>query len=408
MLPAANHSVGEDYVRLGFQVDQILKEIKGDDLIIVDNYFGPPEYKPQNGPVDADDLMVALRTLTSRVRRKIHEEPRRTFLQKQLDAMGLLVRFALDEKVTFNERVQTGLDVEVVAVSSERIEELTEEVTRALRKKVLKGDLTSMATRWRKRAMTTGSEIVPLAEELANQARRATHRLLFELPESERVEFRPVPDAPWGAYNYYQGEYRSLIEINTKLPHSKYDVWGWVTHETYPGHHTQLILQELGYHQGIHNLEATIAIINTPECTIAEGLAETGIDLLATERPLTQFEIIASQLKHLRRAVGINALIMLHQQQRNESEVLKYLQALGAYEEAYAKARLPFMTDPMWGPYGFTYFVGAWLVKGFFQAAKEAHLHDEFVKALYHELHTPTTLKSRIQTSNLKLPTLLI
>ena len=66
------------------------------------------------------------------------------------------------------------------------------------------------------------------------------------------------------------------------------------------------------------------------------------------------------------------------------------------------------MIDPIWGPYGFTYFVGAWLVRGFFKAAQDAHLLDEFVKALYYELHTPSTLKTRIQDLDLKLPNQLI
>ncbi|MDO8055918.1 MAG: hypothetical protein Q6361_03575, partial [Candidatus Hermodarchaeota archaeon] len=117
---------------------------------------------------------------------------------------------------------------------------------------------------------------------------------------------------------------------------------------------------------------------------------------------------IAYQLKELRRAVGINALVMLHEKQSSESEVVSYIQEMGAFDEVYAKARLPFMTDPMWAPYGFTYFIGAWLVKGFFHAAQEAHQVDEFLNALYHELHTPTTLKSRLHALNLKLPKRLI
>jgi len=401
-------TIGEEYIRLGFQIDQVLKAAKGDDLIIVDNYFGPPEFKSETIAVDGDELRRAIRTLEGRVRKQIKEEPRRTFLLKQLAAMDLLVRFALDDLISFQERVETGLDVNVVTVPSERIDELTEVVTRALSKKVLKGDLTSMATSWRKQAMATGSEIIPLAEELAEQARQATQRLLFDLPDSESLEFRAVPDAPWSAYNYYQGQFRSLIEINIKLPQSKYGVWGWVTHETYPGHHTQLLQQELGYQRGTRHLEACIAIINTPECTVAEGLAEAGIDLLAADRPLTAPEKITYQLKQLRRAVGINALVMLHEKQSSEVEVVNYIQEMGAFEEVYAKARLPFMTDPMWAPYGFTYIFGAWLVKGFFHAAQEAHKVEEFLNALYQELHTPTTLKSRLQALDLKLPKRLI
>jgi hypothetical protein len=318
--------------------------------------------------------------------------------------MELLVRYGLEDQVAFEERVKTGLDVDPITISSERIDELTEEADRALRKEVLKGDLTTMATRWRKRAMTSGNEIIPLAQEVALEARRTTQKLLFELPEQEGVEFRAVEEAPWSAYNHYKGNYKAIIEINIALPRSKYTLWKWVTHETYPGHQTQLVQQEMGYHKGTHNLESTIAVINTPECTIAEGLAEAGTDILHSIRPLTQPETVSTYLTQLRRAVGINALVMIQQEQRSESEVVDYLQDLGAYENSYAQARIPFMTDPMWGPYGYTYLVGAWLVRGFYNAALEARLTDEFIKALYLEAHTPSTLKARIAELGLKLP----
>lgn len=400
--------IDEKYVQLAFYIDQLLKERIDENIIVVDSYTGPSNLKPKEKLDDPDELLNILKELRTVVVKSIHEIPRQTFLTKQLGAMELLIKFALEEQVTFEERVITGLDVKVVTVSSERIEELTERATRALRKEVLKGDLTSMATRWRKRAMTTGSEIIPLAQSTAQEARRVTQRLLFQLPDMESVEFRAVPDAPWSAYNHYKGDFHAVIEINIKLPRSKYDIWKWVTHETYPGHQTQLVQRELGVQQGKLNLEGTIAIINTPDCTIAEGLAEAGTDILSSERSLSKPETISNYLMQLRRAVGINALVMLHQKQKSESEVLAYLKEMGAYEEEYAKAHLPFMSDPMWGPYGFTYFIGAWLVRGFFHAAKEAHLVDEFIKALYHELHTPSTLQDRIQNLDLKLPSQLI
>ena len=195
-------TVGEEYIQLGFMVDAFVKETKGKDFVVIDSYFGPPDFKREYKTPDPDELLKSLHIFRTRIKKEIHEEPRRTFLTKQLDAVALLVRYALDVNVTFDERVRTGLDVEVVTVSSERIEELAEQATRALRKKVLKGDLTSMASRWRKRAVTTGSEIIPIAQEIAMDARQSTQRVLFELPENESVEFRAVPDAPWSAYNY--------------------------------------------------------------------------------------------------------------------------------------------------------------------------------------------------------------
>jgi hypothetical protein len=397
--------IDEKFVQLAFHIERLLKEQLDENIIVVYSYTGPPNLKPKEKLDDPDELLSILKDLRMAIVKSIQENLRRTFLTKQLDAMELLIRYALEEKVTFEKRVRTGLDVAVVTISNERIEELSEQANRALQKEVLKGDLTSMATRWRKRAMTTGSEIIPLAENIAQEARRVTQHLLFKLPDTETVEFRAVPDAPWSAYNHYKGDFHAIIEINIKLPRCKYDIWKWVTHETYPGHQTQLVQRELGFQKGLLNLEGTIAIINTPDCTIAEGLAEAGTDILSSERPLSKPETISNYLMQLRRAVGINALVMLHQKQKSESEVLAYLKEYGAYEEEYAQARLPFMSDSMWGPYGFTYFIGAWLVRGFFKAAKEAHLLDEFIKALYHELHTPSTLQARIKNLDLKLPT---
>jgi hypothetical protein len=407
-LPQNLVGIGEDYILIAFQVEHFLKQQLGDDTIVVDSYFGPPELRPDTLAVDPDSLLKEISTLQSKVKKYIRENPRRSYLLGQLDALRLLVRYGLNEKITFEERVKTGLNVDVFTVSSERIDELTEQADRALRKEVLKGDLTTMATKWRKRAMTTGPEIVPLAQAVAMEARRATQTLLFKLPEEERVEFRAIQQAPWSAYNHYQGNYQAIIEINIELPRSKYDLWKWVTHETYPGHQTQLVQQELGYQKDTHYLEATIAIINSPECTIAEGLAEAGSDILNDVRPLTKPELVSNYLIQLRRAVGINALVMLHQEQRGEFEVVHYLKDLGAYEEAYAQARMPFMLDPMWGPYGYTYFVGAWLVRGFFNAAKEAHLTSEFIKALYFETHIPSTLKARMSALDLTLPSQII
>jgi hypothetical protein len=349
-------------------------------------------------------LLHALHRLQKTVQTSVTEEPRRTFLAKQIGAMALLVRFALEERITFEERVRIGLDVDIVTVRSERIEELQEEALRALLRTEQKANLATMAMRWRKRSQTTGDEVVALAQEAAKRARRSTQRVLFELPETEEVEFRSISDAPWSAYHHYQGNYHGLIEINVKLPRSKYGLWAWVTHETYPGHQTQLVAREFGYTRGDLDLEATAAIINTPDCTIAEGLADSGTRILEAEHSPSEGEQIGESLAELRRAVGINALVMLQHQKRSETETLGYLVDAAALEEEYAKAQMQFMTDTVWGPYGFTYFVGGWLVRSFFEAARAANLLDEFVQVLYRELHTPSTLKSRILGLGLKLP----
>jgi hypothetical protein len=401
-----SHSLGEDYIRLSYQVDQLLKEKFGEETIIVDSYFGPDFGGLSIEKIDPDVLYGKIHNLRSQVKKYHLAEPLRTFLKKQLDALALLVRLALDEEISFETRVKIGLDVDVVVVKNERIEELAEETARELKQRVRSGTLTSMATQWQKRSLIKGDEVLQFALEAAQSARASTQRLLFKLPESEGVEFRAVPDAPWYAYNHYKGNFQALIEVNVKLPQSKYNVWNFVTHETYPGHQTQLVAREVAYQKGLLPAEGTIAIINTPDCTVAEGLACAGTTILSKDRPLSEEEMVNAQLGKLRQAVGINALIMLQRDGRSESEVLEYLMDQGALEENYAKARLPFMTDIMFGPYGFTYFVGGWLIREFYNAAVEANILNEFIQTIYHELHTPSTIKMRLNQLDLKIPPL--
>ena len=100
---------GEEYIRLAFQLDHYLKTQLGDNTIIVDCYFGPPNLKPEKKKVDPDNLMKSIRQLRESVKSQIRENPRRTYLIKQLDAMTLLVKYGLGENVSFEERVKTGL-----------------------------------------------------------------------------------------------------------------------------------------------------------------------------------------------------------------------------------------------------------------------------------------------------------
>ena len=68
----------------------------------------------------------------------------------------------------------------------------------------------------------------------------AAHRLARR--ESFRIEY--VTDKPWSGYNWYEGDYFSLIQINTDLPIFIDRAVDLGCHEGYPGHHTFGVLVE--------------------------------------------------------------------------------------------------------------------------------------------------------------------
>ena len=47
-------TVGEEYIQLGFMVDAFVKETKGKDLVVIDSYFGPPDFKDVSFDVKKD------------------------------------------------------------------------------------------------------------------------------------------------------------------------------------------------------------------------------------------------------------------------------------------------------------------------------------------------------------------
>lgn len=99
------------------------------------------------------------------------------------------------------------------------------------------------------------------------------------LPEGERFTLEFVTDKSWSGYNYYQGKYESLIQVNTDLPIRISRAVDLGCHEGYPGHHTLNMLLEKNLTNDKGWQEFSIYPLYSPQSLIAEGSANYGIDL---------------------------------------------------------------------------------------------------------------------------------
>ncbi len=108
------------------------------------------------------------------------------------------------------------------------------------------------------------------------RARTAVH---YHLPEGESFRMEFVNDKPWSGYNYYQGGFESLIQVNTDFPLIIDRAVDLGCHEGYPGHHVWnlFIERELVNNRGW--IEYTVQPLFGPLGPIAEGSANYGIDL---------------------------------------------------------------------------------------------------------------------------------
>lgn len=106
--------------------------------------------------------------------------------------------------------------------------------------------------------------------------RTAAH---ITLPADEDFKMEFVTDKSWSGYNYYQGNFQSLIQINTDLPIRISRAVDLGCHEGYPGHHVynMLLEQRLTRERGWQ--EFSIYPLYSPQSLIAEGSANYGIDL---------------------------------------------------------------------------------------------------------------------------------
>ena len=108
---------------------------------------------------------------------------------------------------------------------------------------------------------------------------RARTLARMPLPEGERFDLEYVKGTSWNAYNWYQGGYRSLIQVNLDFPVALDRAVDLACHEGYPGHHVYNALLEQALVRGRGWAEFSVYPLFSPQSFIAEGTANYGIDM---------------------------------------------------------------------------------------------------------------------------------
>jgi len=102
----------------------------------------------------------------------------------------------------------------------------------------------------------------------------------YSIPANEDFKLEFVNDKPWGGYNWYKGNYQSIIQINTDLDIFIDRAIDVGSHESYPGHHVYNMLLEKNLYRDKGWVEISLYPLFSPQSLIAEGSANYGIDML--------------------------------------------------------------------------------------------------------------------------------
>ena len=107
---------------------------------------------------------------------------------------------------------------------------------------------------------------------------------------ARRFTVEYVTGKSWSGYNWYQGNYRSLIQVNTDLPIFIDRAIDLACHEGYPGHHVYNVLLEKHLVRDRGWQEFTVYPLFSPQSLIAEGTANYGIEVAFPRAERREFE----------------------------------------------------------------------------------------------------------------------
>jgi hypothetical protein len=379
-----------EYVRLGLRFDRL-------ESGFVDAYTGDPRLRAQvlDEPAPtAQGLRDQARALLTELDAAGLPADRGAYLRGQLTGLECTARKMAGEPVGFVDEVRAYFQVDVALGDPAEYAAAHAELDRLLPGS---GTLPERYAVHRRREECPPDRLEAAVHALSS-ALRDRVRGRYGLPEAETVRYEVVTDKPWSGFNYYEGDYRSRVAINADLPHRLGRLPHLVAHESYPGHHTEHCRKERGLVERQHHLEHTVFLVNTPECLMAEGLADLGMaaavgdgwgpwaaevlgDLgLHFDGHLA--ERVAAVTEPLNR-VRQDAAILLHDRHADRDVVVAHLQRWGLVSHDRAVQQLRFLTDPLWRAYISTYVEGYELLSRWLAARPaEQPVADRFLRLL--------------------------
>ncbi|MBN2010130.1 hypothetical protein JW960_12365 [candidate division KSB1 bacterium] len=283
-------SIAESYVKLALRLGQY-------DANYVDAYYGPDEWKPaptslENMPPfpyqtfrsEADSLLNLLNHMNIARFDKLWTL-RYNFLTKAVASLQTKIEMIHGHHYNYDEEARQLFDVELADMDTIYFRSIIRTLN-----ELLPGDkpLYQRIDEFSSQFNIPADKLEHAFRATLDECRRRTLAHI-ELPQNERFDLEFVLDKPWSAYNWYKGNYQSLIQVNTTHPISAYGIVSLATHEGYPGHHVNSVLIEKYLYRDCGWVEFCISPLYAPYSVIMEGLANAAIDITFPDNELQLF-----------------------------------------------------------------------------------------------------------------------
>ncbi len=251
----------------------------------VDAFYGPAEWKTQAekekksldaiGAEAAELIATLAKTPDAATSGDEMLKLRREYLQKQISALAARVRMLKGEKLKFDDESRALYD----AVAPTFPDSHFDQINAQLEAKIPgKGPLWQRYEMWRK-PFVIPKEKLDTVFQLAIKECRARTLAHVALPPNESFTVEYVTNKPWGGYNWFKGNFHSVIQVNTDLPIFIDRAVDLAAHEGYPGHHVYNSLLEKNLVRDRGWVEFSVYALFSPQSLIAEGTANFGRDV---------------------------------------------------------------------------------------------------------------------------------
>ena len=285
------NSIAEDYVKLVLNIGQY-------DADFVDAYYGPEEWRKDlksNLQFDStaykslstktDELLNELESLGEYKADEL-ETLRFRYLYKQLLACKTKIFMLNGVLLPFDEETKALYDASAPTHNDEYFQSAISELEKILPGS---GDVAKRLNDFKMKYEIPKEKLKVVFNAAIQECRKRTVKYI-ELPPAESFTVEYVKDKPWGAYNWYKGNYFSVIEVNTDLPIFIDRAVDLAAHEGYPGHHVYNALLEWNLAKKRNWVEFKVYPLFSPQSLIAEGTANYGINVAFPGDERTKFE----------------------------------------------------------------------------------------------------------------------
>ncbi|MDH3496332.1 MAG: hypothetical protein OER21_06195 [Gemmatimonadota bacterium] len=261
---------------------QLVLAVGEHDLDLVDAYYGPPAWR-ETAHADSASLETlhgradVLLARLAEVERPDEEYAamRHDYLRHQVGAVRARVATLLGRNFLFDDESRVLYDAVAPHVPAERFQAVLGRLSALLPGP---GPVAARYEHYRRGFVIPPARVDTVFVRAIAECRART-RAHLPLPEGERFSVEYVTGQPWSAYNWYQGDFTSVIQVNTDLPIHVDRAVDLACHEGYPGHHVYnaLLEQHLVRERGW--VEFSVYPLFSPQSLIAEGSANYGITI---------------------------------------------------------------------------------------------------------------------------------